>query len=82
MVAIEELTDRDKEVLAFEKLTWREAGDKETEAYERFGLRWIRYYAMLNRLINSPAAEAYDPILVRRLRSQRDALAARKGRGI
>ena len=38
---------------------------------ELFGLSATRYYQVLNALIDSPAALAQDPMLVKRLRRMR-----------
>lgn len=39
---------------------------------ERFGISPARYYQLLARLVDDPAAMAYDPLMVRRLRRRRD----------
>ncbi|WP_462416953.1 DUF3263 domain-containing protein [Kytococcus sp. Marseille-QA3725] len=69
----EELTAQDREILAFERQAWRYAGAKEQEIRELFGLTTTQYYQRLNRLLDSEAALAADPLLVKRLRRQRDA---------
>lgn len=66
-----ELTERERVILAFEREWWKHAGSKEREVRERFGMSATRYYQVLNRLIEEPAALLYDPMLVRRLRRQR-----------
>ena len=65
------LTDRDREILAFERRWWKYPGTKEAAVRERFGLSPTRYYQVLNSLIDSPAALAADPMLVLRLRRAR-----------
>jgi hypothetical protein len=66
------LTQRERTILDFER-TWRsEAGSKETAIRDRFELSTTRYYQLLNELIDLPGALAYDPLVVRRLRRQRD----------
>ena len=66
------LTPRERAILDFER-TWRsEAGSKETTIRDRFELSATRYYQLLNELIDLPGALAYDPLVVRRLRRQRD----------
>ena len=72
------LTDRDLEMLAFERQWWRHAGAKETAIRERFGLAPTRYYQALNALVDRPAALAADPLLVRRLRRLRAARGQRR----
>jgi hypothetical protein len=66
-----DLSDRDREILAFERQWWKYAGAKEQAVRELFGLSATRYYQVLNALIDSPAALAHDPMLVKRLRRMR-----------
>lgn len=69
----EELSDRDREILAFEREWWKHVGAKETQIRERFGVSATRYYQILNVLLASPAAMREDPMLVRRLQRLRAA---------
>jgi hypothetical protein len=65
------LTRREREILAFERQWWRYAGAKEQAIRELFDMSATRYYQVLNALIDSPAALAADPMLVKRLRRLR-----------
>lgn len=65
------LSDRDREILAFERQWWKYAGTKEEAVRGLFGLTATRYYQILNALIDSPAALEHDPMLVTRLRRLR-----------
>ncbi|HYQ73764.1 DUF3263 domain-containing protein [Cellulomonas sp.] len=65
------LSERDREVLAFERQWWKYAGAKEQAIRELFDMSATRYYQVLNALIDSPAALAHDPMLVKRLRRMR-----------
>ncbi len=65
------LTTRDLEILAFERQWWKFPGSKETAINELFGVSATRYFQMLNALLDSPAALAADPMLVKRLRRTR-----------
>jgi hypothetical protein len=65
------LDDRGRQVLAFERQWWRHAGAKEQAIRDTFGLSPTRYYQLLNRLLDEPAALAHDPLLVSRLRRLR-----------
>jgi Protein of unknown function (DUF3263) len=65
------LTRRERDILAFERQWWRYAGAKEQAIRELFALSSTRYYQALNALIDTPAALAYDPMLVKRLRRLR-----------
>jgi hypothetical protein len=71
--AAEELSERDREVLAFERQWWKYAGAKEQAVRDLFDMSATRYYQVLNSLIDSPVALAHDPILVKRLRRMRSA---------
>lgn len=65
------LSRRDREILAFERQWWKYAGAKEQAIRELFDMSTTRYYQVLNALIDSPAALAADPMLVKRLRRLR-----------
>lgn len=65
------LTERDEQVLAFERQWWKYAGAKEQAIRELFDMSATRYYQVLNALIDDPAALAHDPMLVKRLRRMR-----------
>lgn len=65
------LSDREQEILAFERQWWKYAGAKETAIRELFDMSSTRYYQVLNALIDRPEALAYDPLLVKRLRRLR-----------
>jgi len=69
----DELTDRDREILAFEREWWKHVGAKEQQIRDRFGVSATRYYQILNALIASPGAMQEDPMLVRRLQRMRSA---------
>ncbi len=66
-----DLSERDREVLAFERQWWKYAGAKEQAIRELFDMSATRYYQVLNALIDSPAALAHDPMLIKRLRRMR-----------
>jgi hypothetical protein len=65
------LSERDREVLDFERQWWKYAGAKETAIRESFDMSATRYYQVLNALIDRPEALVADPLLVRRLRRMR-----------
>jgi hypothetical protein len=65
------LSDRDREILAFERQWWKYAGAKETAIRDLFGMSATRYYQVLNTLIDRPEALVADPMLVKRLRRLR-----------
>jgi hypothetical protein len=67
-----ELTDREREILAFEKTRWQYAGAKESAIRDLFGLSGTQYAQALNALIDRPEAYVHDPPLVKRLRRLRE----------
>src|SRR5680860_224659 len=68
-----DLSERDQQLLAFDRLWWKYAGAKEQAIRERFAMSATRYYQVLNALIDRPEAIAFDPLLVKRLRRLRSA---------
>jgi hypothetical protein len=68
-----ELSERDREILAFERHWWKYAGAKEQAVRDLFEMSATRYYQVLNALIDRPEALAADPMLVKRLRRLRAA---------
>jgi hypothetical protein len=66
-----DLSDREREMLAFERQWWKYAGAKEQAIKELFDMSATRYYQVLNALIDSPSALAADPMLIKRLRRLR-----------
>ena len=62
-----ELSDRDREIIAFERQWWKYAGAKEQAIRELFDMSATRYYQVLNALIDNPAALEADPMLIKRL---------------
>jgi CubicO group peptidase (beta-lactamase class C family) len=67
------LSDRDRRILEFERQWWKYAGAKEQAVRDLFDMSATRYYQILNGLIDDPAALAFDPMLVKRLRRMRAA---------
>ena len=65
------LSQRDRDILEFERHWWKYAGAKEQAVREKFDMSSTRYYQVLNALIDRPEALEHDPLLVRRLRRLR-----------
>ncbi|MDP9398891.1 MAG: DUF3263 domain-containing protein [Actinomycetota bacterium] len=65
------LSEREREILAFERQWWKYAGAKEQAIRELFEMSATRYYQLLNALIDRPDALVHDPMLVKRLRRLR-----------
>jgi hypothetical protein len=68
-----ELSQRDTEILEFERQWWKYAGAKEQAIRDLFDMSAPRYYQVLNALLDRPEALAADPMLVKRLRRMRAA---------
>jgi hypothetical protein len=65
------LSERERDILAFEARWWKHAGSKEQAIRDTFALSSTRYYQVLNALIDKPEATEHDPVLVGRLRRLR-----------
>ena len=65
------LSETEAAILGFERQWWKYAGAKETAIRELFDMSATRYYQVLNQLLDSEAALAADPMLVKRLRRMR-----------
>ncbi|MEV8020817.1 DUF3263 domain-containing protein [Streptomyces sp. NPDC086554] len=67
------LSERDRAILALERQDWVSGpGAKERAIRERLGMVPIRYYQLLNALLDDPRALAHDPVTVNRLRRVRE----------
>lgn len=64
--------ERDRAILDFEREWWQHPGAKEDAIRQTFGLSPARYYQLLGKLMDSEAALAYDPMLVKRLHRVRE----------
>ena len=64
---MDSLTGQQQAILGVEAQFWRTAGAKD-EAIRALGLTPVRYYQVLNRLLDDPAALAADPLTVNRAR--------------
>lgn len=66
------LSDRDRALLDFEARWQRHGAAKEEAVRTDLEMTPARYYQLLGRLLDSPDAVAYDPMLIHRLRRLRD----------
>jgi hypothetical protein len=74
------LSERELAILEFEGSWWTVPGPKEAAIKARLGLSPSRYREILALLIDSAEAESVAPLLIRRLRRDRDRPAGgRKG---
>jgi hypothetical protein len=67
----EVLDDLERRILDFERAAWSLQIPKGRAIRETFGFSTTRYHQLLHRAVDRPAALAYDPMLVRRLRRLR-----------
>ncbi|MER7347621.1 DUF3263 domain-containing protein [Streptomyces aurantiacus] len=72
------LSARAKAVLALERRNWAGPGAKERAIREELGLAPVRYYQILNALLDDERALAHDPVTVNRLRRVRQARRAER----
>ena len=69
----EALSERERQILEFERQWWKYAGAKEQAIRDLFDMSSTRYYQIINTLIDRPEALSFDPMLVKRLRRMRAA---------
>ncbi|MCQ9135696.1 MULTISPECIES: DUF3263 domain-containing protein [Streptomyces] len=67
------LGERERGVLALERRGFAGPGAKERAIREELDLSPVRYYQLLNALLDDPRALAHDPVTVNRLRRVRAA---------
>ncbi|GGQ05677.1 DUF3263 domain-containing protein [Streptomyces roseolilacinus] len=72
------LSDRERAVLAMERRAWPGPGAKERAIREQLDLSPVRYYQLLNALLDDERALAHDPVTVNRLRRLRAARDTRR----
>lgn len=72
------LTDEEKAMLAFERQWWKHAGARDQSIRDHFDLSPVTYFQRLNALIDTEAALAHDPLLVKRLLRVRAARTRRR----
>ncbi|MEU3278402.1 DUF3263 domain-containing protein [Streptomyces antibioticus] len=73
-----ELEERERAVLALERRGFPGPGAKERAVREELDLSPVRYYQLLNALLDDPRALAHDPVTVNRLRRVREARRAER----
>jgi hypothetical protein len=75
---MDRLDAREQAILALERQGWGSPGAKERAIRERLGLAPVRYYQLLNALLDDERALAHDPVTVNRLRRVREARRAER----
>ncbi|GGJ31013.1 DUF3263 domain-containing protein [Streptomyces brasiliensis] len=68
----DELGRREQAILALERRGFAGPGAKERAIREELGLAPVRYYQLLNALLDDERALAHDPVTVNRLRRVRE----------
>lgn len=68
-----DLTERERTILDLEARGWQRGAVKADAVRDLLGMGETRYYQALNALLERPAALAYAPATVHRLRRLRDA---------
>ncbi|CAM5337067.1 hypothetical protein SPURM210S_06469 [Streptomyces purpurascens] len=63
---------RERDILALERRSFSGPGAKERAVREELGLAPVRYFQLLNALLDDPRALAHDPVTVNRLRRVRE----------
>ena len=66
------LTERQRAIIEFEARWWMEDDARDTLVRARFACSSEEYYQELNQLLDHPASISFDPLVVRRLRRQRE----------
>ncbi|MGV9991328.1 DUF3263 domain-containing protein [Streptomyces sp. NPDC003374] len=69
---------RERDILALERRGFTGPGAKERAIREELGLSPVRYYQLLNALLDDTRALAHDPVTVNRLRRLRDSRRAER----
>ena len=75
---MDDLNPREKAILALEGRGFSGPGAKERAIREQLGLAPVRYYQLLNALLDDPRALAHAPVTVNRLRRVREARRAER----
>ena len=65
------LTGRDKALIELAAAPFKYPAARERRAREEFDLSGVRFWQEVNRVIDMPAAHAWDPHAVARLKDQR-----------
>ncbi|MCF4138986.1 DUF3263 domain-containing protein [Streptomyces sp. Tue 6430] len=74
----EGLGARERDILALERRGFPGPGAKERAIREELDLSPVRYYQLLNALLDDVRALAHDPVTVNRLRRVREARRAER----
>lgn len=67
-----DLSERERAIIDFEAEWWMHDESRDVLIRARFACSPEEYYQELNQLLDQPTALSYDPLVVRRLRRQRE----------
>ena len=67
-VSAVDLSEQERAILDVERLWWKYSGAEEQVIRDTCDMSPTQYYQVLNALLDSEAALAHDPLLVKRLR--------------
>lgn len=73
------MTKVQQAILDFETRWWLHVGDKDAAIREVFGLEPVRYYELLDLLVDEPEAMVQAPATISRYRRLRDLRRRREG---
>jgi AraC-like DNA-binding protein len=65
------LTDRQRAMLDFERTWWQFDEPRDELIAQRFGCSTKEYYDELNEVLDTPGAMSHDPLVVRRFQRRR-----------
>lgn len=71
-----ELTETELGILDIENRLWIQTGPKDAAILLELGLNPLRYYQLLNDLLDDGRALRHNPVLINRLRRRREAMRA------
>jgi hypothetical protein len=61
------LSDEERAILDFERVSWRESGPKDQTIEQVLGLTSAAYYERLIAVVSTRAGSAYDPLTAKRV---------------
>lgn len=65
------MTEQEKQIIALAGAQFKYPAAREQQARELLGLSGVRFWQEVNRVLDMPAAHAWDPHTVARLKEQR-----------
>jgi hypothetical protein len=75
------LSEQLRAILELERTWWTGSASKAAEIRRRLGISPSSYYRLLAEALDDPVALAHDPLVIKRLRRQRDLRRRRRFEG-